>query len=89
MAGYSRDSGIGDSGQVLTFDPACVIQHQQRSLGDTNCLAHKGASGGAVIQLSNNTEPLMCGVISQGNGEGRSTFVPVSGFRNAINLYLK
>jgi hypothetical protein len=52
-------------------------------------MAHKGASGGAVIQLSDSAEPLMCGVISQGNGLGRSTFVPVSGFRNAINLYLK
>jgi hypothetical protein len=89
MAGYSRDSGIGDSGETLTFDPACVIYHQQRSLGDTDCMAHKGASGGAVIQLSKSAEPLMCGVISQGNGEGRSTFVPVSKFRNAINLYLK
>ena len=89
MAGYSRDSGIGDSGQTLTFDPACVIRHQQRSLGDTNCMAHKGASGGAVIQLSDSAEPLMSGVISQGNGEGRSTFVPVSGFRSAIHLYLQ
>lgn len=89
MAGYSRDSGLGDSGETLTFDPACVIYHQQRSLGDTDCMAHKGASGGAVIQLSKSAEPLLCGVISQGNGEGRSTFVPVSKFRNAINLYLK
>ena len=89
MAGYSRDSGIGRSGQSLTFDPACAIYQQHRSLGDTNCVAHKGASGGAVVQLSSNGEPLICGVISQGNGEGRSTFVPVSRFRNAINLYLE
>jgi hypothetical protein len=52
-------------------------------------MAHKGASGGAVIQLSDSAEPLMSGVISQGNGEGRSTFVPVSGFRSAIHLYLQ
>lgn len=89
MAGYSNDSGIGDSGQALTFDPACVIATQRRGLGDTNCMAHKGASGGAVIQLSSSAEPLLCGVISQGNGEGRSTFVPVSEFRSTINFYLK
>jgi hypothetical protein len=90
MAGYSGDSGIGDDGQALTFDPACAISNQTRAFGDTNCTAHKGASGGAVIQLSGTTgEPQVCGVISQGNGEGRSTFVPVSGFRNAINLALQ
>jgi hypothetical protein len=88
MAGYSRDSGIGDNGQILTFDPACTITAQERDLGDTDCTAFKGASGGAVIQLSSAGEPLVCGVISEGNGEGRSTFVPVSGFKNAINLYL-
>lgn len=89
MAGYSSDSGIGNSGQTLTFDPACAIYQQQPRLGDTNCVAHKGASGGAVVQLSESGQPLICGVISQGNGEGRSTFVPVSRFRNAINLYLQ
>lgn len=88
MAGYSRDSGIGNNGQVLTFDPACTITAQERNLGDTDCTAFKGASGGAVIQLSSAREPLVCGVISEGNGEGRSTFVPVSSFRNAINLYV-
>jgi hypothetical protein len=88
MAGYSRDSGIGDNGKTLTFDPACTITAQERNLGDTDCTAFKGASGGAVIQFSSAGEPLVCGVISEGNGEGRSTFVPVSGFRNAINLYL-
>jgi hypothetical protein len=31
----------------------------------------------------------MAGVISQGNGVGLSTFVPVDGFRNAINQHLR
>ncbi len=89
MAGYSSDNGVSNSGDILTFDPACIIYQQQPHLGDTDCMAQKGASGGAVIQLSNNAEPLMCGVISQGNGEDHSTFVPVNIFRSAINLYLK
>lgn len=88
MAGFSKDDGIGALGLVLTFDPACAITAQDRHLGDTNCTAFKGASGGAVIQLSDAGEPRMCGVISQGNGEGRSTFVPVSGFRGALKLHL-
>jgi hypothetical protein len=89
MAGYSRDKGIGDEGRVLTFDPACAITSQKRGLGETDCTAFKGASGGAVIQLFDAGRPRVCGVISQGNSQGHSTFVPVSGFRKAINLYLK
>ena len=89
MAGYSRDIGRGNKGEHLTFDPACAIIHQARDITDSNCTAHKGASGGAVIQLSPRGEPRVCGIISQGDGVGRSTFVPVNGFRNAINLHLK
>lgn len=89
MAGFSKDDGIGNRGLVLTFDPDCAITAQDRNLGDTNCTAFKGASGGAVVQLSAAGEPRMCGVISQGNGEDRSTFVPVSGFRSALRLYLE
>jgi hypothetical protein len=88
MAGYSRDIGIGDEGHVLTFDPACTIIAQDQALGETNCTAFKGASGGAVIQLFDNGEPRICGVISQGNGQGHSTYVPMDSFRNAINLHL-
>lgn len=88
MAGYSRDKGIGDEGHVLTFDPACAIIAQEQALGETNCTAFKGASGGAVIQIIDNGEPRICGVISQGNGQGHSTYVPVDSFRNAINLHL-
>lgn len=89
MAGFSGDPGLGAHGLALTFDPACTITAQNQVLGDTDCTAFKGASGGAVVQLSSAGEPRMCGVISQGNGEGRSTFVPVSGFRSALNLYLE
>ncbi len=88
MAGYSGDDGIGADGLVLTFDPGCAITGQDRYLGDTDCTAFKGASGGAVVQLSSAGKPWMCGVISQGNGEGRSTFVPVSDFRKALTIYL-
>jgi hypothetical protein len=89
MAGYSRDSGIGNHGEILSFDPQCAITSQQHDFGDTDCTAHKGASGGAVIQISAAGTPRLCGVISQGNGEGRSTFVPVSGFRRSLNHALR
>jgi len=88
MAGFSGDNGIGAAGKVLTFDADCAITQQDENIGDTDCTAFKGASGGAVIQVSNAGEPFLCGVISQGNGEGRSTFVPLSGFRHSIDRHL-
>ncbi len=85
MAGYSRDSGKGDGGNRLTFDPACLITAQEPGISGSNCLAHKGASGGAVVQLSPAGAPRFSGVISEGNGAGLSIFVPVAAFRSAIN----
>lgn len=88
MAGFSKDDGLGAGGLALTFDADCNIKAQKKSFGDTDCTAFKGASGGAVIQLSEAGEPRVCGVISQGNGSGRSTFVPVSGFRSALRRHV-
>jgi hypothetical protein len=89
MAGFSKDPGIGNGGRTLTFDPHCAITNHGGDVTDTNCTAFKGASGGAVVQLSGSGKPQVCGVISQGNGEGRSTYIPVDGFRNALNSYLR
>jgi hypothetical protein len=89
MAGYSRDDGLGNNGEQLTFDPACRITAQQSAISQSNCRAFKGASGGAVIQLSGAGEAQVCGVISQGDGAGLSTFVPVGGFRNAVDRALR
>ncbi len=89
MAGYSRDSGIGDGGRVLSFHPDCAITESRPRLGETDCTAFKGASGGAVIQLSRQGEPLVCGVISQGNGSGRSTYVPLEAFSKSLRRHLR
>ena len=88
MAGYSRDEGIGEGGRHLSFDPACLITARAPGSSASNCRAHKGASGGAVMQLSAAGTPLLSGVISEGDGAGLSTFVPVAAFRSAISLHL-
>lgn len=89
MAGYSRDPALGSGGRVLTYHPDCAITVRKPGLGETNCIAFKGASGGAVIQLSASGEPLVCGVISEGNGSGTSTYVPMESFRASLNRYLR
>jgi hypothetical protein len=88
MAGYSRDAGMGAGGRHLTFDPACRITAQAPLGSDSNCLAHKGASGGAVMQLSPSGQARLTGVISAGDSAGLSTFVPLESFRAALNRYL-
>ena len=84
MAGYSRDQVKGDGGKALTFDPSCLITQQAARVSDSNCNAYKGASGGAVVQLSPRGKPELTGVISQGDSAGLSLFVPVAVFRSAI-----
>jgi hypothetical protein len=88
MAGYSRDEGKGEGGNRLTFDPVCRIIGQGTHITASDCLAHKGASGGAVVQRSAAGTVQLSGVVSEGDGAGLSTFVPVAAFRSAINRYL-
>lgn len=88
MAGYSRDKGLGEFGDRLTFDPACLITSQVGGISSSDCRAYKGASGGAVVQLSAAGAPQFSGVISEGDGAGISTFVPVDAFRSAIKPHL-
>lgn len=90
MAGFSRDPGLGAGGTHLTYDPACRVtqDHSGANASATDCYAHKGASGGPVIQLDKRGLPAVYGVISEGDGEGFSTFVPTSAFRRAVRDFL-
>lgn len=89
MAGFSRDPGTGRGGTLLSYDPACRITGRSGDYTDSDCRAHKGASGGAVIQVSQGGEPRLAGVISQGDGEGLSRFLPVAAFRSALRRQLR
>ncbi|MEQ9464722.1 MAG: trypsin-like peptidase domain-containing protein [Haliea sp.] len=84
MAGYSRDSGAGANGEQLSYDPACRITAADNRSGDSDCRAYKGASGGAVVQLTAAGVPLLSGVISEGNSVDYSRFVPVAAFRQGL-----
>ena len=88
MAGYSSDRALGQAGKHLTYDPDCRVTRQSAGNGESDCLAYKGASGGAVVQLSADGKAWLSGVISQGDGATLSTFVPVTGFRSAIRRHL-
>jgi len=72
IAGFSGDDGLGASGERLTYQENCMpstlsLDEQQITV---DCLAFKGASGGAVIQRGK-----IVGIVSQGDNEGRTSFV--------------
>ncbi|MEM8561772.1 MAG: trypsin-like peptidase domain-containing protein [Pseudomonadota bacterium] len=84
MAGYSRQTALGDFGNRLTFDPMCSITQRSDDVVESDCHAQKGASGGAVVQPGDNGTFWFVGVISEGDGQGISRFVPVDVFRAAL-----
>jgi len=88
MAGYSGDSGLGRSGEALTYHENCRQVDRRRQSTHTDCQAYKGASGGPVVRYSESGVSYLAGVISQGNGEGTSTYIPISRFRGMLNSYL-
>lgn len=88
MAGFSRDAGVGRDGTRLTYDPHCRITYQATATTDTDCRAYKGASGGAVVQLSGDGRPLYSGVVSEGDSDGFSRYVPVRRFRITLQRLL-
>lgn len=88
MAGFSGDNGLGMDGAVMTYHNDCRITRQHREGSETDCSAYKGASGGAVIQLSQQGVAQLTGVISRGNSEGISIYVPVTRFRRPLDKHL-
>ncbi|MCB1755728.1 MAG: trypsin-like peptidase domain-containing protein [Gammaproteobacteria bacterium] len=87
MAGYSATAG--GHLRSLRYHENCRITAQQRVSADTDCVALKGSSGGAVTQRSATGTVQFSGVISEGDSIGYSRFVPVSAFRNTLNQYLR
>lgn len=87
MAGFSRDAGLGNGGAALTYDPECRITGVGRHSTATDCRAHKGASGGAVVQRDDAGRHVLAGVISEGDGAGYSGFVPVHRLRAAVTAH--
>ena len=80
MAGYSGDPGLGRNGGQLTYDPDCRVTTTSYRFVSTDCLAYKGASGGAVVSMDNSGEALLQGIISQGDSDRLSIYVPTSRF---------
>ncbi len=83
MAGYSRDPGLGQKGEALTYHAGCDSGEKIGQQLSSNCLVYSGASGGPVVISSYRDKKFqhrLAGIISQGNGAGITTYVPDSAF---------
>lgn len=88
MAGYSRDSGVGQLGEVLSYDAECQITATVGQQFESDCRAHRGASGGAVVQMDADGQAWLVGIISQGDGERRSYHTPLTKLREVLRSRL-
>ena len=88
MAGDSREPARASDQRRLSYDPACRITAQRKATTESDCSARKGASGGAVVQSLPGAEPVLLGVISEGDGNGISIYVPTAVFLGQVKSHL-
>ena len=91
MAGFSRNAD-GSANPPLESDVSCeVTAFEGRDLS-SDCHARRGASGGAVFsrhaQGDRETPGRYLGIISRGDSNQHSIFVPLSRLTRALSPYL-
>lgn len=83
MAGFPAATRTPGSRRRLRYHAGCRSTGHAGADLLTNCLARKGASGGAVFSGDR-----LVGVVSRGDGAGRSIFVPTARFRGRLRSLL-
>lgn len=87
MAGYSRQDQDGaDGGEEITSDENCRVTGELEYDIASNCHARRGASGGAVF--SGDGRGSYLGIISRGDSEDVSIFVPLRRLLKGLAPYL-
>ena len=86
-AGYSRDLPASLNGALLSYHSDCQVTAYTPSLVSTDCKAAKGASGGPLVSAIDGQIRLV-GVLSSGDGQQLSQFVPATQFIRRIRPYL-
>jgi hypothetical protein len=87
-AGYSRDLAAADGGRLLSYHPLCSVTATAPALVTTDCRAAKGASGGPMVTMING-EARVLGVLSSGDGEQVSLYIPSAQFARRVAPYLR
>lgn len=87
-AGYSRDLAAADGGRLLSYHPLCSVTATAPALVTTDCRAAKGASGGPMVTMING-EARVLGVLSSGDGQQVSLYIPSAEFARRVGPYLR
>ncbi|MDJ0876996.1 MAG: trypsin-like serine protease [Halieaceae bacterium] len=82
LAGYARDTGLGNRGEHLTWQANCRLRDREITRVGTDCVTYKGASGGPVLLNGH-----VVGVISAGDSEERTYFAPFAASNRFFSLY--
>jgi len=85
LAGYSRDTGLGQGGNELTFEQDCLLLSTGDAWHSTQCTAFKGASGGPVLSVLQG-QHYVVGIISARDEAGITLFTPVNLIASAAGL---
>ena len=72
------------SARELRYDPDCVVIAAYTRPAKSDCLAKKGASGGAILRRTASGSVRVVGVISAGDGESVSYFHPTDGLMTRV-----
>ena len=83
LAGYPRSASVASA---LALRTACTITGADGADLSSDCVLTRGASGGAAIDVSG--APRYLGVISRGDGQSQSIFVPVGRFYEHVRGHL-
>ena len=87
MAGYSRNRQPA-AAPSLSWDSDCRVLGPDGADIQSDCHARRGASGGGVFRRDASGGAYL-GVISRGDSEALSVFVPVTRFLDRVSPYLQ
>ena len=91
-AGFAPTTGSGrpeestetPPSRGLLYDPDCMVVAATSQPAQSDCVAKKGASGGAILRRTASGSVRVVGVISAGDGASISYFYPTEGLINRI-----
>ena len=72
------------SSRALMYDPDCLIISATSRPAQSDCVAKKGASGGAILRRTASGSVRVVGIISAGDGESVSYFHPTDSLAKRI-----
>ena len=84
-AGRTEEAAEAPPARGLMYDPDCLVIDANSRPARSDCVAKKGASGGAILRRTASGSVQVVGVISAGDGASVSYFHPTDGLVTRIH----